>query len=65
MKKKILIVISTLPRFASDPEPRFVLDLAQGLTHEFDVTILAPADPVAALEEDIDQVRVLRYRNGA
>ncbi len=62
MKKKILIVTSTLPRFTGDPEPRFVLDLAQGLSDEFEVTILAPADPAAAMEEKIGRIRILRYR---
>lgn len=61
-KPKILVTTSTLPRFAGDPQPRFVLDLAKGLQKHFDVTVLAPADPKAALEENLEGVHVVRYR---
>lgn len=61
-KPKLLVTTSTLPRFAGDSTPRFVLDLALGLREHYDITILAPAGPASALEEDIDGVRVVRYR---
>lgn len=61
-KKKILVTTSTLPRFQGDPEPRFVLDLCKALQEYYDVTILAPADPDARLEEILEGVRVVRYR---
>ena len=60
--KKLLFTTSTLPRFISDPEPRFVLDLALALSDRYDVTILAPADPAARLAEQNDQVKIRRYR---
>jgi glycosyltransferase involved in cell wall biosynthesis len=58
----LLVLTSTLPRFAGDPEPRFVLDLSKHLGAYFRVTILAPADPAAAAEEMLEGVRVVRYR---
>jgi glycosyltransferase involved in cell wall biosynthesis len=62
MKKRLLVTTTTLPRWEGDPEPRFVLDLARSLTDEFDVTVLAPASPGAALEENLSGVRIRRYR---
>jgi glycosyltransferase involved in cell wall biosynthesis len=56
------VLTSTLPRFVGDPEPRFVLDLAREQQKTFDVTLLAPAAPEAALEEHLEGVRVVRYR---
>ncbi len=61
-KPRLLVTTSTLPRFAGDSIPRFVLDLSKGLQKDFDVTILAPADPSAALEEEFEGVHVVRYR---
>jgi len=60
-RPKLLVTTTTLPRFEADPEPRFVLDLSRELGRRFDVTVLAPADPAAALEETLEGVRVLRY----
>jgi len=60
--KKLLFTTSTLPRFASDPEPRFVLDLAHALSDRYDVTILAPVDPNAQLLEQDGPVTIQRYR---
>ena len=62
MKKRILVTASTFPVFGKDGEPRFVYDLAKGLLDRFDITVLAPASPGALLEEDMDGVRVVRYR---
>jgi glycosyltransferase involved in cell wall biosynthesis len=61
-RARMLVLTSTLPRFASDPEPRFVLDLARAMSNRFDVTILAPADPDAAEHETMDGVAIRRYR---
>jgi glycosyltransferase involved in cell wall biosynthesis len=62
VKKHILMVTSTLPRWQADPEPRFVLDLAKAIQGTYEVTVLAPAAPGAALEEVLEGVRVRRYR---
>ena len=61
-RRKILVSATTLPRFDGDPEPRFVLDLCKELQKSFDVTILAPADPRAALRDSLEGIEVVRYR---
>jgi glycosyltransferase involved in cell wall biosynthesis len=60
--RTILIATSTLPRWGSDPEPRFVLDLARHLPSDWEPLILAPAAPGAADREYLDGVEVKRYR---
>lgn len=60
-KRKILMTASTLPRFAGDTEPRFILDLAKELNKNYDVTILAPADPMASEQEVLEGVKIMRY----
>ena len=60
-RPKLLVSTSTLPRFAGDPEPRFVLDLSKSLTKYFDVTILAPMDSLAKSQENLEGVTVIRY----
>lgn len=60
--KKLLFTTSTLPRFEGDPEPRFVLDLAKSLSDRYHITILAPADPEAKLNEKNDNITIVRYR---
>lgn len=60
--KKLLFTASTLPRFPSDSEPRFVLDLAHALSDRYDVTILAPSAPNAQLLEQDGPVTIQRYR---
>lgn len=61
MKKKLLVLASTFPRWEGDTEPRFVLDLALKMTDEFDVTILVPATPGAKKKEIIEGISVVRY----
>ncbi len=61
-RPRLLVITSTLPRFAGDPEPRFVLDLARALQVWFYVTILAPGDPAALEKEMFEGVPVVRYR---
>jgi len=61
-RPNLLITTSTLPRWESDSEAHFVLDLARHLRPWFDPTIVAPAAPGAALAGVLDGVRVVRYR---
>lgn len=61
-KPQLLVTTSTLPRFKGDSTPRFVLDLALALRDRYDITILAPASPGTALEENLQGIRVVRYR---
>lgn len=58
----ILYTTSTLPRWPSDPEARFVLDLARNLPPHWQATILAPQAPGADARETLDDIEVIRYR---
>lgn len=58
----ILYTTSTLPRWPSDPEPRFVLDLARALPSDWRATILAPRAPGARAHEELEGIEVIRYR---
>lgn len=60
--RSILVLTSTLPRWADDPEPRFVLDLARSLCHKYRMVILAPQASGAASREVLDGVEVRRFR---
>jgi len=59
---KLLVVASTYPRWRGDPEPGFVHALSRHLTDHFQVTVLCPHAPGAAPQEDLDGIRVIRYR---
>lgn len=60
---KVLVLASTFPRWAGDRQPTFILDLARALQRErIEVSVLAPADPAAPGSEDIDGIRVERFR---
>jgi glycosyltransferase involved in cell wall biosynthesis len=61
-RPRLLVLASTYPRWAGDPEPGFVHELAKRLTGEFEVTVLGPHAAGAMREEIMDGVRVLRYR---
>ena len=61
-RAKLLVLASTYPRWAGDPEPGFVHQLARRLLDAFEVTVLTPHAPGAALAEDLDGVQVRRYR---
>ena len=61
-KPNLLVLASTYPRWAGDPEPGFVHELAKRMTGHFRVLALVPHAPGAALQEDMDDVQVIRYR---
>lgn len=58
----LLVLASTYPRWAADPEPGFVHELARRLTNRFHVTVLCPHAPGATERETMDGVDVIRYR---
>lgn len=62
MRKKLLVLTSTFPRWQGDVEPRFVYDLCLRLTADFDVTVISPHTRGARQEETLQGVRVYRYR---
>jgi phosphatidyl-myo-inositol dimannoside synthase len=45
------MLTSTLPRWAGDAEPGFILDLARELNADFDIELIAPHAPGAATSE--------------
>jgi glycosyltransferase involved in cell wall biosynthesis len=61
-KLRLLVLASTYPRWAGDPEPGFVHELSKRLTSTFDVTVLCPHAPGARPLEHLDGVDVVRYR---
>ncbi|WP_018871119.1 glycosyltransferase [Thioalkalivibrio sp. ALgr3] len=58
---RVLMTASTLPRWAGDSEPRFILDLARSLRPNVDVEILAPHAPGAARRETLEEIPVSRF----
>lgn len=61
-KHRLLITTSTLPRDLTDPEPRFVLDIALQLARHYEVSILAPGLPDGASSDVLGDVTIHRYR---
>lgn len=61
-KPTLLVLTSTYPRWADDPEPGFVHELAKRLTDRFRVVVLGPHAPGAKTAEVLDGVEVIRYR---
>lgn len=61
--KRILCLTSNFPRWESDSTTPFVLHLAEDLVElGWEVDVLAPHAPGAALEESFGRVRVSRFR---
>lgn len=58
----LIVLASTYPRWARDPEPGFVHELAKRLTSRFHVTVVAPHAPGALERECLEGVHVVRYR---
>ncbi len=58
----ILVLASTYPRWAGDPEPAFVHELCKYLSLEHRVIVLCPHAPGALEKEMFDGVEVVRYR---
>ena len=61
-KSKILILTTTFPRWRGDTDPPFVFDLCRRLVRDFDITVLAPHFPGSRTEEEMDGIRVVRFR---
>lgn len=57
-----MVLASTYPRWAGDPEPGFVHELCRRLTNRFRVIVVGPHAPGALSRELLDGVEVLRYR---
>ncbi|QFY90695.2 glycosyltransferase [Magnetovirga frankeli] len=61
-KTKLLVLSSTYPRWANDPEPGFVHELSKRLTERFEVHVLCPHAPGCMTQETLDGVQVHRFR---
>lgn len=59
---RLLVMTSTYPRWANDPEPAFVHELCRRLVSHFDVTVLCPHARGSSIDEVLDDVQVRRYR---
>ena len=66
VSQTLLVLTSTLPRWAGDTEPRFVEDLSYQLADKFDVVVLAPHCAGAARHETLSdgkrRITVHRFR---
>ncbi len=58
----LLILTSTFPRWPGDREPPFVYELSRRLARHFTVHVLAPHAPGAEDIEEMDGIRVFRFR---
>jgi len=61
-QRRLLVLASTFPRWAGDTTPPFVFELCRRLTSHFEVHVLAPHAPGAAVTENLDGIHVHRYR---
>ena len=59
---RLLVLTSTYPRWAGDPEPGFVHELSRRLTEKFDVRVIGPHAVGALVRERLDGVDIQRYR---
>jgi glycosyltransferase involved in cell wall biosynthesis len=58
----ILVLASTYPRWAGDPEPGFIHELCKRLSLEHRIIVLCPHATGASATEMLDGVEVVRYR---
>jgi len=60
-KPGLLVLTSTYPRYAGDPQPAFVHELTRRLADRFDIDVLAPHSPGLARNEVLDGVQIHRF----
>lgn len=58
---RVLVLASTFPRWEGDAQPLFILDLCRHLP-DCEIHVLVPGAAGAAAEEQLDNIRVHRYR---
>jgi glycosyltransferase involved in cell wall biosynthesis len=64
LKKKILVISSTFPRWKNDHEPTFVYELSKRLAEKYDVYVLAPHTAGAQDDEIFGNILVHRFKYG-
>jgi glycosyltransferase involved in cell wall biosynthesis len=57
-----LVLTSTFPRWQDDKEPPFVFELSRRLAKNIDIIVLAPHARGARTLEEIDGIKVVRFR---
>lgn len=62
IRRRVLVLASTYPRWNGDSEPGFVHELNRRLVEYFDVHVVCPHAPGAARLEVLDGVTVHRFR---
>jgi len=62
MKKKLLVISSTFPRWQDDTDPPFVFELTRRLADYFQISVLAPHFPGSLLNETMGGMDVYRFR---
>lgn len=62
MKKKILVLSSTFPRWNNDHEPPFVYELSRRFTDDYDVHVLAPHAADSRHHEILGNLSIHRFR---
>lgn len=62
MKKKLLVITSSFPKWSGDDTIPFVYELSKRLVEDFEVTVLAPHCPNSKRKEKFDNIEVYRFR---
>ncbi len=62
IKKNILVLASTFPRWKNDTTPPFVFDLEKRLTKEFNIVALAPHFEGAKKNEKLEEITIYRFQ---
>ncbi|MHB8256100.1 MAG: glycosyltransferase family 4 protein [Acidiferrobacterales bacterium] len=62
MRKRLLVLTSTFPRWAGDNQPPFVFELCRRLADHYEIFILAPHTGGAQEREALNGLRVERFR---
>ena len=62
VKKNILVLTSTYPRWQGDHEPGFVHELCKRCTKDFEVHVLAPHAAGCLVDEVVDNVKTALKR---
>jgi glycosyltransferase involved in cell wall biosynthesis len=62
MKKRLLVMASTFPRWKNDTIPPFVYELSKRLTKDFDVSVLAPYSKGSKKHEASDRMKIFRFK---
>ena len=61
MKKKVLVITTTFPRWKNDATARFVYELSERLASKYKMIVLAPHHKGAAKRERIGKVKIRRF----